>query len=288
MHPHGTHVQMRRRHRIGRLSFGVGRLVAGLPAGSSLTLQGLTVSNTSGSGLLMEDKTPNLLTTVQDSVFQDVANTGGQPLWIEGRNVSVLASAPTFLTPESSWLVAVSETRRRRGGGVCVRCVCVRAHVCDVWGWEQQLHRVQSVLRLAAPLNVPDPRKASGRLACCCRPPATAPHSPTLPSSTTGIARPSSSWQTSRAWRAPSPCTGQAAPRKPRRRATPSSSAAPTEQTSSRSSRSPGGNMDAAKRTGAGSCGLGRRRSAPVYKHVRSSPRRLFIPLLLGTNTYDS
>jgi len=70
----------------------------GLPAGSSLTLQGLTVSNTSGSGLLMEDKTPNLLTTVQDSVFKDVAATGGQPLWIEGRNAPCHGTTFTNVT----------------------------------------------------------------------------------------------------------------------------------------------------------------------------------------------
>jgi hypothetical protein len=58
----------------------------GVPPGSSLIFQGVTVANTTGSGLLLEDKSASLLTTVQDSLFQGVATAQGAPLWFEGKN----------------------------------------------------------------------------------------------------------------------------------------------------------------------------------------------------------
>lgn len=58
----------------------------GVPAGSFLKLQGLSVAHTTGAGLLLEDKHVNLVTTVTDSVFKSVATAGQHPFWIEGKN----------------------------------------------------------------------------------------------------------------------------------------------------------------------------------------------------------
>lgn len=58
----------------------------GVPLGSTLSLDQVVVSNTAGSGLLLEDKHVNLKTTVSNTVFNNVAGMGENPIWIEGRN----------------------------------------------------------------------------------------------------------------------------------------------------------------------------------------------------------
>ena len=58
----------------------------GVPAGSTLDFAGVIVRNTSGAGLLLEDKHVNLATTLTDSIFEHVATVSEHPMWIEGRN----------------------------------------------------------------------------------------------------------------------------------------------------------------------------------------------------------
>jgi hypothetical protein len=59
----------------------------GVPIGSTLEFQHVAVSNTNGSGLLLEDKHPNLAVAVRDSTFAFNGVAGGNaPIWIEGRN----------------------------------------------------------------------------------------------------------------------------------------------------------------------------------------------------------
>ena len=56
----------------------------GVPAGSTMVLDNLRVENTSGAGLLLEDKHKNLAVTVKDSIFRGVAAQANHPIWIEG------------------------------------------------------------------------------------------------------------------------------------------------------------------------------------------------------------
>ena len=58
----------------------------GVPLGSTLDFERVTVLDTAGSGMLLEDKAANLVTTFTDCAFQNVATGGGGPVWIEGNN----------------------------------------------------------------------------------------------------------------------------------------------------------------------------------------------------------
>ena len=58
----------------------------GVPAGSTMVLDNLRVENTSGAGLLLEDKHKNLAVTIKDSIFRGVATQADHPIWIEGQN----------------------------------------------------------------------------------------------------------------------------------------------------------------------------------------------------------
>jgi hypothetical protein len=75
-----------RNTRIAGGSFGVSinNGKKGLPPGSSMVLDGLVVSNTSGSGLLLEDKSENLDVSIRNSVFRSVATQNGHPVPIIG------------------------------------------------------------------------------------------------------------------------------------------------------------------------------------------------------------
>ena len=57
-----------------------------MPSGSSLQLHRIFVTHTAGAGLLLEDKHVNLVTSVSDSIFENVATGGQHPVWIEGKN----------------------------------------------------------------------------------------------------------------------------------------------------------------------------------------------------------
>jgi hypothetical protein len=71
--------------RGGSFGISINTSPKGVPASSTLILENIRVENTSGSGLLLEDKHKNLVTSLKDVIFRNVGTGGGHPIWLEGR-----------------------------------------------------------------------------------------------------------------------------------------------------------------------------------------------------------